>query len=63
MYFFYIDKMYPIARPRNGKQQLIVKFKTDSFKETVGQRQKKNKKWKSKNKITTKEMNQLEMPV
>lgn len=43
MYFFYIDKMYPIARPRNGEQQRIVKFKTDSFEETVGQRQKKKK--------------------
>lgn len=43
MYFFYIGKMYPIARPRNGEQQRIVKFKTDSFEETVGQRQKKKK--------------------
>ena len=43
MYFFYIGKMYPIARPRNGEQQRIVKFKTDIFEETVGKRKKKKK--------------------
>ena len=30
-----IDKMHPIGKPKQRKQQQIIKFKTDSFKEVV----------------------------
>ena len=28
-----INKMHPIGKPKQGKKQRIIKFKTDSFKE------------------------------
>ena len=45
------DKMHPIGKPKQGKQQQIIKFKTDNFEEVVYR--------KHKNRIKMTKQNQL----
>ena len=39
-----IDKIHPIGKIDNGLQRRIIKFTSDSFKEKVFKKRKKNKK-------------------